>query len=256
MKRVQSRAELKHKMLLTMGHPYIRVDLSDEHLDMAVDGALRIFFKYSPYGSFESHYAYTMTALDITNGYIPIPRYIDSVVEVLGKGMSISDLSFMTMEYQMTRETFMAAQKFNNVALVDYVTLQQRLYNTQQIIQQPKSFTFVRYQRRLIPYFALSEGQIVVFRCYENVDPEAADVGMDPLSVIPSADLWDDETLLCLAVSEAKMTWGSILKKFGNVVLPGGVTLSGDAIYREGKTESDVIIAGYLSASPIDFFMG
>ena len=83
MKRIQSRSDLKAKILLTLGHPYIRVDLSDEHIDLAIDTALRNFFKYSPYGSFESHYIYTISAQDITNGYIPVPRNIDAVVEVM-----------------------------------------------------------------------------------------------------------------------------------------------------------------------------
>lgn len=254
MKRVQSRAELKHKILLSLGHPYIRVDLSDEHIDMAIDTALRHFFKYSAYGSFENHYVYTVTAEDVANKYIPIPRYIDAVVEVLSKGMSIHDLSFMTAEYQMTRETFLAAQRFNNISLLDFVTLKQRLYNTEQIISQPKGFEFVRYQRRLIPYFNYQEGTIIALRVYENVDPEGADVGKT--DVIPANDLWDDEVLKELAVAECKQIWGNILKKFGQVVLPGGVTLDGQKIFDEGKEEFDKITNNMLYSNPVDFFMG
>lgn len=256
MKRIQSRAELKHKILLSLGHPYIQVNLSDEHLDVAIDTALRHFFKYSPYGSFENHYLYTVTAEDVANKYIPIPRDIDAVVEVLPRGMSISDLSFATAEYQMSRETFMAAQRFNNVSLVDFVTLKQRLYNTQQIITPPKSFEFVRYQRRLIPFFTYKEGDVIALRVYENVDPEAADIGKNPADVIPAADLWDDEVLKELAIAECKVMWGNILKKYGQVVLPGGVTLDGQKIFEEGKEEFDKITDRMLNANPIDFFMG
>lgn len=256
MNRIQSRKDLKHKILLTLGHPYIRVDLSDEHIDMAIDTALRHFFKHSPYGSFESTYVYQLTAEDITNGYIPVPRYIDAVIEVIPSGMGITDLSFMTAEYQMQRETFMAASKFNNVSLTDFVAMKQRLYHTQMIVGQPKGFEFVRYQRRLIPFFSVKEGQYVAFRCYENVDPEAADVGKAPDMVIASDDLWDDETLKELAVSECKMIWGNILKKFGQVVLPGGVTLDGQKIYEEGKEEFASTLRELERGSPIDFFMG
>lgn len=256
MKRVQSRQDLRHKILLTLGHPYINVNLTDEHLDMAVDNALRYFFKYSPYGAFENHYVYTITADDVTNNYIDIPRYIDAVVEVIPQSTSISDLSFATAEYQMSRETFMAAQRFNNVSLVDYVTMKQRLYNTQLIVSPPKTFEYVRYQRRLIPYFTMGEGQVIALRVYENVDPEAEDVGKDPSTVIPSADLWDDELLLQLAVAESKIIWGNILKKFGQVVLPGGVTLDGQKIYDEGKSDFDRLSTDMLNSNPIDFFMG
>lgn len=256
MKRVQSRAELKHKILLGLGHPYIRVDLSDEHIDMAIDTALRHFFKYSPYGSFENHYLYTITDQDVTNGYIPIPRNIDAVVEVIQAGNTLSDLSFATAEYQMTRETFMSGMRFNNVSLVDFVTLRQRLENTMNIIQAPFSFEFVRYQRRLIPTFTLVSGGTIALRVYENVDPEAADVGVDPSLVLPSADLWDDELLLSLSTAECKIIWGNILKKFGQVILPGGVAIDGQKIYEEGKSEFDSATREMLNSSPMDFFMG
>jgi len=254
MKRLQSCAELKHSVLLTLGHPYINVNLSDEHLDMCIDKALLYFFKYSPYGSYENFYVYTVTADDITNGYIPVPKWIDAVVEVLPRGMSISDLSFATAEYQMSRETFMAAQRFNNVSLVDYVTMKARLYNTQQIITPARTFEFVRYQRRLIPTFTINEGNILAIKVYENVDPEGADD--DNTMVIESEDLWDDETLKELAVAEAKKTWGGIMKKFGSVVLPGGVTLDGQKIYDEGSEEWAVASAKIINDNPIDFFMG
>lgn len=256
MQRIQSRAELKHKILLALGHPYIRVDLSDEHLDMSIDNALRHFFKYSPYGSFENHLAYQVTADDVTNGYIPVPRHIDAVVELLPHGNTLSDLSFATAEYQMQRETFMAAQRFNNVSLVDYVALKLRLYNTQLIINAAKTFEFVRYQRRLIPQFTFKEGDILVLKVYENVDPEAADVGIDPANVIPAADMWDDEVLKELAIADAKKTWGNILRKFGNVILPGGVALDGKSIYEEGDREFNEITERMIYANPVDFFMG
>lgn len=254
MKRVQNRTDLKNKVLLTLGHPYIRVDLSDEHLDNAIDTALRYFFKNSNFGSFESHYIYQVTADDVTNGYIPVPRYIDAVVEVIGKGMSISDLSFATAEYQMTKETFMAAQRFTNYSLVDYVCLKERLYNTEMIISQPKGFEFVKYQRRLIPYFNFPEDSYIVMKCYENVDPEADDVGK--VDVLDASDLWDDEVLKDLVIAEAKMTWGYILRKFGQVVLPGGVTLDGQKLYEEGKADSEAIKEQMLYSNPVDFFMG
>lgn len=256
MKRVQSREELRHKILLALGHPQINVNLSDEQIDMAIDTSLRHFFKYSPYGSFENHYIYQVTADDVASGYIPIPRYIDAVIEVIPPGSTISDLSFATAEYQMTRETFMAAQRFNNVSLVDFVTMRQRLYHTQQIINAAKTFEFVRYQRRLIPNFKIREGEVIALRVYENVDPEAADVGKDPNSVIPAADLWDDEVLKELAVAECKVIWGNILKKFGQVILPGGVSLDGQKIYDEGKAEFNHITDRMLYSNPVDIFMG
>lgn len=255
MKRVQSRAELKHKVLLALGHPYVNVNLTDEHLDMCIDNAMRQFFKYSPYGSFETFYLYTITAEDVTNNWVPIPKGIEAVIEVLPTGTSLTDLSFATAEYQMSREVFMAAQRFNNVSLVDYVTLKQRLYHTQQIISQPTGFEYVRFQRRLIPFFTLRAGHVIAMKVYENVDPEMEGT-TDPNTVMAAEDVWDDEILKELAIAEAKKVWGGILKKFGSVVLPGGVTLDGQAMFNEGTEEFKRLTDRLLYKNPVDFFMG
>lgn len=256
MKRIQSRLELRAKILLTLGHPYIRVDLSEEHIDLAIDTAMRHFFKHSPYGSFESHYIYQITATDVLNNYIPVPRNIDAVVEVIPGGVGLSSMSFMSVEYQMQRATAMDVMRFNNVSLVDFVTMKQRLYNTSMILSQPKGFEFVRYQRRLIPTFTIREGDTIALRCYENVDPEASDVGVDPDDVLPAADLWDDEILKDLAVGECKILWGNILRKFGQVVLPGGVTLDGQKILDEGREDVKELLKDLANSNPIIFMMG
>ena len=254
MKRNQSREDLKADMLLTLGEPYIKVNLSSDHLDQAVNTALKYFFKMSPYGSFESHFLYTVLASDVTNGYLPVPKWIDSVTEIIRQGYGING-DFMTVEYQMGRSLGMGMMNsFNSISLVDYVCMKERLYNMQQILSTPLSFVYVRFQRRLIPDFPFKAGDVIAMKCYENIDPEGnSDDGNT--NAVACDDIWDDEILKSLAVALAKQTWGSILRKFGNVTLPGGVTLNGDAIYKEGSDDMVRITEDMLYSSPVDFFM-
>jgi len=254
MVRNQSRADLRQDILRTLGEPYIKVNLSQEHLDQAINTALKYFWKTSPYGSFESYYLYTVTAQDVTNGWLPVPNWIDSVTEIIYQGYGMNS-DFMTVEYQMGRAIGLSMMnQFNSVSLTDYVTMKERLYDMQQILSQPNNFTYVRYQRRLIPTFDFVEGQVIAMRCHENVDPEASSDNGNP-NAPPSLDLWDDEILKALAVAFAKQIWGGILRKFGNVVLPGGVSLSGDNLHQEGTQEIKEITDKMLLGNPIDFFM-
>jgi hypothetical protein len=255
MKRNQSREDLRADILLSLGEPYITVNLSEDHLDQAINTALKYFFKMSPYGSYESHYIYTVTDTDVTNGWLPVPKWIDSVVEIIRQGIGLSD-NFMTVEYQMGRAIGMSMMNsFNSVSLTDYVCMKERLYNMQQVLSNPLKYTYVRFQRRIIPDFPYLSGDTIAMKCYENVDPEGlSDDGNT--KAVASNDIWDDEILKALAVALAKQTWGGIMRKFGNVSLPGGVTLNGDEIYKEGNADVIRITENMLYSSPVDFMMG
>jgi hypothetical protein len=252
MQKIKTRAAFKTAILSNLGEPSIKVNVTDQQLDKAINQALRFFWKYHTQGSFESYYIYTVTEQDVTNKFIPIPERIDAVVEVLAKGLALTDLSFMTAEYQMTRDAFLGAQGFNNISLVDYVTLKARLYNTQQVLKTPKNFEFVKYQRRLIPQFGLKAEDKIVMFCYENVDPED---DSQP-GYVDGGELFNDEVMLELGTAYTQQIWGNIMKKFGNVILPGGVSLNGEKLFDDAKADIERIKHELLDSNPIDFFMG
>lgn len=51
--------------------------------------------------------------------------------------------------------------------------------------------------------------------------------------------VYQDMWLKRYATALAKMQWGSNLKKYTNTELPGGITLDGQSLYDEGKSEAD-----------------
>lgn len=59
------------------------------------------------------------------------------------------------------------------------------------------------------------------------------------LSIVISgnSDIWNDRFLKAFATAKIKMQWGSNLKKFGGIQMPGGVTLNGQQIYDEAIAE-------------------
>lgn len=78
------------------------------------------------------------------------------------------------------------------------------------------------------------------------------------MSVVGLTDVWDNRFLKAYATAKIKMQWGSNMKKFGGIQLPGGVTLNGKEIYDEaveeiGKLEEQM----YNSTSmPSEIFIG
>jgi hypothetical protein len=91
----------------------------------------------------------------------------------------------------------------------------------------------IRYQRHMQKLFidwgwGDSEapiGQIVVVECYTIINPNVYN------------RVWNDWWLKRYATALIKQQWGSNLKKFGNIQLPGGVVLNGDEIYKEAIDE-------------------
>ena len=51
------------------------------------------------------------------------------------------------------------------------------------------------------------------------------------------ADVWNDRFLKMYATAKIKQQWGSNLKKFSGIQMPGGVTLNGQQIYDEATEE-------------------
>jgi hypothetical protein len=71
-------------------------------------------------------------------------------------------------------------------------------------------------------------------------------------------DIWADEFLKEYATALIKRQWGENLKKFGNMNLPGGITINGDAIYSEAITEIEKLETRLTKdlQLPLDLFIG
>ena len=72
------------------------------------------------------------------------------------------------------------------------------------------------------------------------------------------SDVWNDRFLKAYATAKIKQQWGSNMKKFSGIAMPGGVTLNGKEIYDEaseelGKLEEDI---KSTQSMPSEIFMG
>lgn len=71
-------------------------------------------------------------------------------------------------------------------------------------------------------------------------------------------DVWNDRFLKRYATALIKKQWGTNMKKFGGIQMPGGVTLNGKEIYDEAVEEINKIEEEMQSYNvlPSDFIMG
>jgi hypothetical protein len=69
--------------------------------------------------------------------------------------------------------------------------------------------------------------------------------------------VWNENWLKRYVTAQFKRQWGTNLKKFTGLQLPGGVTLDGDKLYQEAMQEIKELEDELMNKSaPLDFFMG
>jgi hypothetical protein len=82
--------------------------------------------------------------------------------------------------------------------------------------------------------------------------------GWSTLDPTEYTDVYDDYFLKLYATQLIKQQWGTNLKKFEGVQLPGGVTLNGQIIYQEATDQLEKLRdeAQNTYQLPVDFFTG
>ena len=78
------------------------------------------------------------------------------------------------------------------------------------------------------------------------------------MTVSGLTDVWDNRFLKAYATAKIKMQWGSNLKKFAGIQMPGGVTLNGQQIYDEAIEEIKNLEEQMYNATsmPSEIFIG
>ena len=86
----------------------------------------------------------------------------------------------------------------------------------------------------------------LMFKCYTRIDVEQF------------SEVWDDIFIKAYSTALIKKQWGSNIKKYGNVNLPGGITLNGEQIYSEAQEEITALENQLYNdlQLPYDFVMG
>jgi hypothetical protein len=90
------------------------------------------------------------------------------------------------------------------------------------------------------------------------VGPMTSNVDNVSVTVTGLSDIWDDRFLKKYATALIKKQWGSNLKKFGGIQMPGGVTLNGKEIYDEASEEIKEIEEDIfnMNSLPSEIFTG
>lgn len=159
-------------------------------------------------------------------GYIKMPENIMGVTGVFPIGdPSLSANDIFNIRYQIALNDLYT---LTSVQLTPYYMAMEHLALIQQLLvgQQP-----VRYNRHTDKLYIdtdwdkLPTGRYILIECYRVIDPNEY------------RDAWGDRWLTRYATALIKKQWGTNMKKFSGMQLPGGITMNGQQIYDEAAEE-------------------
>ena len=186
---------------------------------------------------------------DTDNGWIPIPDLVYGVSRVLPlyQGTS-SSKNIFDLQYQLRLNDL---YDLSSTSIIYYTTVMQHLSTLDLILNGKPIYRFNRLEDRLYLDVdwkndnKIRTGDFLVVEAYRALDPNEF------------TKVWNEPWLKKYVTALFKRQWGTNLKKFSGIQLPGGVTLDGNKLYQEAMDEIKALEDEIQNKSaPLDFFLG
>lgn len=189
----------------------------------------------------------SITIGDIDVGYITIDESIVSVNKILNITSVLGSSDYMfNMQYQIMLQE---VQMLSKGGASMYWSTMNYLSHLDFIMKKEKNFTFHRRMNRLMLEISWSTdvkvGDLICAEIYRAIDETQF------------TQVFNDRWLKRYSTALLKKQWGTNLKKYTGVQLPGGMTYNGQSIFDEAVAEIAELEALALSTSaPLNFEIG
>ncbi len=222
-----SRATFKEYCLRALGKPVIEVNVDDDQVDDRIDEALKYYWDYHFDGTEKIYYKYQITEQTKIDRYVPMPQNVIGVVNLFPIGQALNTNNLFNIRYQIALNDLYT---LTSVSMVPYYMALTHVQFLEQMLVGQQPIRYNRHMNRLyidMDWNILNSGDYIIAEAYQIVDPDVY------------TDAWNDRWLLRYATCLIKQQWGTNLKKFGSMQLPGGLTFNGQQIYDEASQERD-----------------
>lgn len=236
MSTITTRKQFKEYCLRRLGFPVIEINIDDDQIEDRIDDALQYWHDYHFDGLQKVYYIKSIQQTDIDNQYLNLTDAVDKAnndLEIVGVTRifpiqdSSSSINMFDLRYQLRLNEL---YDFTSASYINYTLTQQHLRTLELMFTGEIPIRFNRHMQRLFIDWAWGSSQApvnttVVVECYANLDPDTY------------SRVWNDRWLKEYATALIKRSWGSNMKKFGGMQLPGGVTLNGKDTFDEAVEE-------------------
>lgn len=240
-----TRAEFKQYCLRKLGAPVINIELSDSQIEDRIDQAISFWNDYLYDGSEHVYLKHELTQEDIDRGYIEAPPNLTGVTRIFETFSIMSGSGMFNVTYQFVLHNL---QDLTGGNIQNYFMTMQNLRFMQEWLA---GLPMIRYNRNVnkihldITKSKLTPGKFLIIEAYAPIDET-------------NPDIWNDRWLQNYATVLIKENWGSVLTKYTDGQLIGGMQFNGQAILNDAMQERMALEAeakGGLQA-PIAGFTG
>lgn len=221
-----SRQNLIDWCMRQLGHPVTEVNLDIDQIEDAVDSAMQYYTDFHQDAVERWYMKHQITADDITNQYISIPENIIGVTRIFPWGSTNASVNMFDLRYQLRLHEL---YDFTSTSYVNYAMTQQHIRTLDLLFSGETPIRFNRHTDRLYIDWdwntKVDVDEWIIIEGFIIVDPDVY------------TDVYNDRLLKKLLTAYLKRQWGTNMKKFEGMQLPGGIKMNGQQIYNEAIQE-------------------
>ena len=242
-----TREQHKDWCLRQLGFPVIDINVDDDQVDDAIDQSLQYFQDFH-FDSMERTYLkHQISDTDKLNQYIPIPDGIIGVTRIFPVSSTNASVNMFDLRYQLRLHEL---YDFTSTSYVNYVLTQQHIRTLDLLFSGETPIRFNKHTNKLfIDWgwdFKIDVGEWIIIEGFVIIDPANY------------VKVWNDRLLKKLSTAYIKKQWGTNMKKFQGMQLPGGIMMNGQQIFNEAVqeiAETEQLIRNTYEEPP-NFIMG
>jgi hypothetical protein len=234
---VSNRQTFKEYCLRRLGFPTIEINIDDDQVEDRIDDALQYWQDYHFDALQKVYYIHTINSTDVSNKYINLDPSVTldaqnnsvnivGVTRVFPISDSINTNNMFDLRYQLRLNEL---YDFTSASYINYTLTMQHLRSLEIMFTGEVPIRFQRHMHKLFCDWgwgsAVNAGTVMIAECYAMINPADYE------------SVWNDRWLKEYSTALIKKNWGTNLKKFAGVQLPGGVVLNGQAIFDEAMEE-------------------
>jgi len=220
-----TRSEFKEYCLRTLGKPVLEINVDDDQAEDRIDQALKYYWDYHFDGAEKVYYKHQVTAQDKLNKYITLPENIIGAVNIFDIGDALNTNNMFNIRYQIALNDLYT---LTSVSMVPYYMALQHIQMLEYLLVGKQPIRYNRHTDKLyvdMDWNKLEDNHYLIVEAYQVVDPNTY------------TDVWGDRWLAQYATALIKRQWGTNMKKFEGMTLPGGIKFNGQKIYDEADEE-------------------
>lgn len=247
---ISSREEFANYCLHKLGHPVIKINVAPEQIDDRIDEAIALWHEKHYDATEKVWIGYKLTADDILNGYITLPRDIHNVDKILPLNTIYNSTRSANDPFNYQYQLIVSnLSPFQQLDMIGYYLTDTGMGEIDDMLNTTERFEFTKHRRKLKIYRGMEcmqEGDIVCIHAYKKIDPDEDE------------DAWNDKWLKSYATALIKQQFGQNMKKHGEIQLLGGVTVNGQQIFDEATAEIEKLEEELQETwmEPTQFFVG